>query len=971
VLPFAPLLAGLDVDYKDTLNLPRTDFPMKANLAAREPAQIGRWDAERTYQARRALARAQGRPLWILHDGPPYANGRIHIGHALNKVMKDVVHKSKAMAGFDAEYTPGWDCHGLPIEHQMEKEMGGRRADLSVVELRRRSREYAMRFVEIQREEFKRLGILGDWDDPYLTMEFGYQAQIAREFGKFVGKGLVYKGLKPVHWCYVDKTALAEAEVEYQDTTSPSIYVLFPLTPGAAAKVVGVVPAAKGLPLSIAIWTTTPWTIPANLAIALHETAPYAVLRLPARDGRPEQATIVAEALLSEVARAAGIGPPEPLGRLSGKALEGEKARHPYLDRDSLVVTGEHVALDTGTGAVHIAPGHGQEDYEIGRAHGLPIYTPVDDDGRFTPDVERFAGGRVFEANEAIAAHLAAAGRLLACRPYAHQYPHCWRCKNPVIFRSTPQWFIGLDRDGFRERTLAAIDEVQWVPAAGRDRIHGMIANRPDWNVSRQRAWGVPIVAFYCEKDGEPITSEAVVEHVAARFETEGADCWFARPALELAPPGLACPKCGGRSFRKETDILDVWFDSGTSHAAVLERREGLRWPADMYLEGSDQHRGWFHSSLLESVGTRGRAPYRAVLTHGFVVDGQGRKMSKSVGNVIAPDYVIEKYGAEIVRLWVAAEDYTDDIRLSDEILTRLADAYRRVRNTCRFLLGNLYDFDPARDRARDEDLLEIDRWAMLKLHRVIRRLREAYDAYQFHVVYHTLHNFCAVELSAIYLDVLKDRLYTSPPRSAARRAAQTVMSEVLEALVRLMAPVLSFTAEEVWGYLPKAHDGRPREASVHVALFPEVDPWWLDDRLEARWERLLAVRGEVARALEAARRDKLIGASLDAQVTLGASGDLMAFLESGRDQLKPLFIVSDVRLVEGAVEGVASTAIPGLSVAVAQAPGRKCARCWTYATDVGRDAARPDVCARCAAALAAPPHEATLGGGPGVGAGG
>ncbi|HEY8368491.1 MAG TPA: isoleucine--tRNA ligase [Thermodesulfobacteriota bacterium] len=943
------------MDYKDTLNLPRTDFPMKANLAEREPKQIAAWDANDTYRARRRLAKAQGRPLWILHDGPPYANGHIHIGHALNKIMKDLVVKSKAMSGYDAEYTPGWDCHGLPIETQMEKEMGGRRADLSVLELRRRSRAYAMSFVDIQRAEFKRLGILGDWDDPYLTMEYGYQAQIAREFGKFVGKGLVYKGLKPVHWCFVDKTALAEAEVEYRTVTSPSIYVLFPLGAEATRAVREAVPAAADLPVAIAIWTTTPWTIPANLAIALSPTAPYAVVRVPASGARREQAVIVAEALLPQVAQAAGLESPEVLGRVSAKALEGLAARHPYIDRDSLIVTGEHVALDTGTGAVHTAPGHGQEDYEIGVAHGLPIYTPVDDDGRFTSDVAHFAGLRVFDANPRVVAHLETVGALLARQDYQHDYPHCWRCKNPVIFRSTPQWFIALDRNGFRQRALEAIDEVQWVPAAGRDRIYGMIANRPDWCISRQRAWGVPIIAFYCEKDGEAITSEAIVEHVASRFETEGADIWFERPAAELAPPGLTCPKCGGTEFRKETDILDVWFDSGTSHAAVLERRSGLRSPADMYLEGSDQHRGWFHSSLLESVGTRGRAPFRAVLTHGFVVDGQGKKMSKSVGNVIAPDYVIKKYGAEILRLWVSAEDYTDDVRISDEILTRLADAYRRIRNTCRFLLGNLHDFDPERDRVRYEDLFEIDRWALHKLAKVTRRVREAYDAYQFHVVYHTLHNFCAVELSAIYLDVLKDRLYTSPRTSAARRAAQTAMHEILDALVRLMAPILSFTAEEVWGYMSKTYRGEPREASVHLARFPDVEVQWLDEALEARWERLLAVRAEVAKALEGARRARVIGASLDARVTLGASGELAAFLEGARRELAPLFIVSDVQLTAGPVEGgFVSTAIPGLSVGVTQAPGRKCARCWTYTTDVGRDPAHPDLCARCASAVAA-----------------
>ncbi len=943
------------MDYKATLHLPRTDFPMRANLPQREPELLRRWEAEDLYAQLRA--RGRGRPRWILHDGPPYANGHIHMGTALNKVLKDIVVKSRTMLGYDAVYVPGWDCHGLPIEHQVDKELGLDRAGGDVrlamdpVEKRRRCRAYARRFIDIQREEFRRLGVFGDWQHPYLTMAPGYQATIVREFGRFVGRGLVYKGLKPVHWCMHCKTALAQAEVEYEEQETPSVYVKCPL--------VGAPPELAGAPRpSLVVWTTTPWTLPANLAIAVHPEATYVALQVGG------ETLIVAEPLADALVRTARLRDVVRGARLAGSRLVGLEYRHPWLDRTGRVAAASFVALDTGTGLVHVAPGHGEEDYELGRALGLPIYNPVDDNGRFVPEVAEFAGLTVWEANPRIIALLRARGALVAEVPLTHTYPHCWRCKNPTLFRATEQWFIALDQaptageDGtLRKQALAALPGVTWIPPWGEERITNMIGHRPDWTISRQRVWGVPIVAFYCERCGAVLVEERLVAHVAARMEAgEGADEWYLRSAAELLPPGTTCPRCGGGAFRKETDILDVWFDSGCSHAAVLETHPDLRWPADMYLEGSDQHRGWFHSSLLEAVGTRGRAPYRAVLTHGFVVDGEGRKMSKSLGNTVAPGDVIARYGAEVLRLWAAGEDYTEDIRLSDEILEQLAEAYRRIRNTCRFLLGNLADFDPARDVVPDGQLGDVDRWAMLRLHRTIERVRRAYEAYEFHLAIQTLHNFCAVDLSALYLDVLKDRLYTSAAAAPGRRAAQTVCYRLLDALVRLMAPILTFTAEEVWQHVRAAE----KAPSVHLTDFPAVDPAWLDERLERRWETLLRVRGEAARALEQARAARLIGAGLDAQVILYATdAALRAVLaETGDPVLRDLLIVSQLARVDGPPpEGAEppaervirrETAVPGLAVEVRRAAGRKCARCWTWSPAVGRDPQHPDLCERC-----------------------
>ena len=941
------------MDYKDTLRLPSTAFPMKANLSALEPRMLERWDSMDIYRTLRKVA--ADRPLWVFHDGPPYANGRIHIGHVLNKVLKDFAVKSRSMLGHNALFLPGWDCHGLPIEHQVDKELGLDTASIDVrsamdpVEKRRRCREYATRFIDIQREEFKRLGVFGDWADPYVTMAPAYQATITREFGRFVGRGMVHKGLRPVHWCMHCKTALAQAEVEYEDQTTPSVYATFPVATASPA----LARALGGRRASLAIWTTTPWTLPANLAIAVHPEQTYTALEVGDEWLIVAQPLAVAVAALDAVRGRAG----RTDLAVKGTDLAGTVARHPWIDREAPVVTADFVGMDAGTGLVHIAPGHGEEDYEVGRRAGLKIYNPVDDDGRFVADVEHFAGQTVWEANPRIVELLRARGRLVASVPIQHTYPHCWRCKNPTLFRATEQWFIALDNESrLREKALHAIrHDVRWIPSWGEERIYNMVAHRPEWVISRQRVWGVPIVAFYCGRCEHLLLDERLVEHVAAIMRTgSGADEWYAREAADLLPAGTRCPSCGSGDFRKESDILDVWFDSGCSHAAVLETRADQRWPADLYLEGSDQHRGWFHSSLLESVGTRDAAPYRNVLTHGFTVDADGRKMSKSGGNALSPDALLAKYGAEVLRLWVAAEDYTEDIRVSTEIFDRLADAYRRIRNTWRFLLGALADFDPDRDRVSYAQMDELDRWALARLGGLIARQRAAYEAYQFHTVFHAAHNFCAVDLSALYLDLIKDRLYTSAENDPRRRASQTVCYEVLTALTRLLAPLLSFTAEEVWSYVPGA--GKPE--SVHFTTFPDERGEWVDERLTAEWDRLLEVRAEVARALEQARRSGKIGKALDAVVYLPAAPEeqwMPLLTAKGEALLTTLFNVSAVRLRAAAPPTAVVTYegqdIPGLAVAVvpAQALGwRKCERCWKWSEEVGRDAQHPGLDARC-----------------------
>ncbi len=929
------------MDYKKTLNLPSTAFPMKANLAKREPEQLKSWDAAGLYDQVREASR--GRDKFILHDGPPYANGYIHIGTALNKILKDIIVRSKQMAGFDAVYVPGWDCHGLPIEHNVDKELGDKKKTLTKSQVRRMCRAYAEKFIDIQRDEFKRLGVMGEWDNPYLTMNYPYEATIARECGKFAKDGSLFRSKKPIYWCFSCQTALAEAEIEYHDAATPSIYVKFLLQDDLSAGL----PAVAGKKIFVLIWTTTPWTIPANLAIALHPDFEYVAV-----DVGGNEVYILARELVDACMQTFGITDFSILGAIDPKQLENKRCVHPLYPRDSLLILGAHVTLEAGTGCVHTAPGHGREDHEVGLAYGLDVYSPVDDRGCFTEDVDFFRGQFVFDANENISAKLGQVGALVHEDSLQHSYPHCWRCKGPVIFRATAQWFISMDKTGLRQKSLKAIDEVEWIPAWGRERIYGMIENRPDWCVSRQRAWGVPIAVFYCQDCGHLLLDDDIMEQVYRLFEAHGADIWFEKEISDFVPEATVCRECGSRRFKKENDILDVWFDSGVSHAAVLEKRPALKWPADLYLEGSDQHRGWFHSSLLTAVGTRNRAPYDAVLTHGFVVDAEGRKMSKSIGNVIAPAQVIDKYGAEILRLWVSASDYREDIRISDNILKQLTDAYRRIRNTNRFMLGNLFDFDLGKDAVAYERMPEIDRFALHRLQLLVEKSRQAFDAYEFHVIYHALFNYCTLELSAFYLDVLKDRLYTSPPRSEMRRSAQTVLYHLTDTIARLMAPILPFTADEIWQHLPGADQ---RAASIHLEQLPQPDAAIKDEILAERWEFLLRVRGEATRALEQARSRKIIGHPLDAAVTIAATGEAFDALQPYADELRSLLIVSEARLVEGRrlEDAFESTDIAGLVIGVAPAAGQKCERCWVHDSSVGSDDRQPTVCRRCLNALA------------------
>jgi isoleucyl-tRNA synthetase len=924
------------MDYKKTLNLPSTKFPMKASLAKREPGQLKIWYEDGLYEKIRQASK--GREKFILHDGPPYANGHIHIGTALNKILKDIIIRSRQMTGYDAVYVPGWDCHGLPVEHNVEKELGSKKSEMSQAEIRRLCRAYAEKYIDIQREEFKRLGVMGEWEDPYLTMNYEYEATIARECGKFASQGSLFRSKKPIHWCCSCKTALAEAEIEYHDESSPSIFVKFPLKDDLSSEI----PDLSDKKVFLVIWTTTPWTLPANLAVALHPDIIYVAV-----DTKNGDVLILAKELVNSCMKTFGFSDFSVLAEIQADRLERKKCLHPLYDRESIIILGHHVTLDAGTGCVHTAPGHGREDYDVGLLYDLDAYSPVDDRGYFTEEVDFFSGQFVFKANTDIIARLRENDLLVAQEKMEHSYPHCWRCKKPVIFRATPQWFISMDKTGLRKKSLEEIDKVTWIPHWGRERIYGMIENRPDWCVSRQRAWGVPIAIFYCEKCGALHINPEIIDRVYTKFKEHGADIWFEKDSKEFLSEDAICGQCGHTTFVKEDDILDVWFDSGVSHAAVLERRPRLKWPADLYLEGSDQHRGWFHSSLLTAVGTRGAAPFESVLTHGFVVDAQGKKMSKSLGNVVAPDEVIQKHGAEILRLWVSASDYRDDIRISENILKQLSDAYRRIRNTSRFMLGNLYDFDPEKDAVSYDSMPEIDRFALHRLQELIGRTLKAYDTYEFHIIYHALYNYCIVDLSAFYLDILKDRLYTSPSESAGRRSAQTVIHILLDTMTRLMAPILAFTAEEIWNYMPGSKE---KEPSVHLASLPQVTDAWEDQELAKKWKRILDVRGDVTKALEEARVKKLIGHSLDAVVTVYTDNDLYELLHPYENELSTIFIVSGASLVKrgnpaGAFE---SQDIDNLSILVEPATGEKCERCWIYDVSIGTSSEHPTICRRC-----------------------
>jgi isoleucyl-tRNA synthetase len=980
-------------EWKDTVNLPRTGFPMKASLPATEPETLARWAAMDLYGKIRAQRR--GAAKFVLHDGPPYANGNIHIGTAMNKILKDLVVKSRSMAGYDAPYVVGYDCHGLPIELQVDRELGPKKREMSVADFCRACRAYAERFVGTMSDQFQRLGILGTWDDPYLTMNFKYQAAIARAFGRFVAQGLVYKGKKPVHWCIHCRTALAEAEVEYEHHTSPSIYVEFPLAPEGTGDLGARIPALAGREVSVLIWTTTPWTIPSNLAIAFHPELDYAAYDV---DGR---AVIVAEALAPAVAQTVGRAFDRPIARMKGEQLEGVRFRHPLYDRDSLGVLGDYVTLDAGTGAVHTAPGHGADDFNTGMKYGLEIYAPIGPSGHFLESVGLFGGLRVFDANPKVEEALKQRGRLWHREAFAHQYPHCWRCHNPVIFLATSQWFIsldgvrlktdtvrlkadttyepvrlkadttdeanrlkadtpdeGVDRPAgptLREAAIDAVDhQVKWIPAWGHDRISNMIANRPDWCISRQRAWGVPIPAVDCVACGEAIVTPALVEQAASVFEQYGADAWYERSTAEFIPPGLSCPACGGSAFEREMNILDVWFDSGSSHEAVLSVRPELTWPADIYLEGSDQHRGWFQSSLLVGLGTRGRPPYREVVTHGFIVAEDGRKMSKSLGNSIEPADIIKQSGADILRLWVSMADYTQEVHLSKEILARVVEAYRKIRNTLRYLLGNLYDFDPAVDAVDVGRLEEVDRYILARYADVGQRILRAYGDYEYGTIFQAANAFATLDLSAFYADVSKDRLYTFAAGSPERKSAQTAIYLMADGLTRLIAPILSFTADELWRFLP-SH----REESVHIAVFPSPAELaaFADPELVDRWNRLIAVREQVLAEIEPLRKDKRIGSSLQARVVLSAGAADLALLQRYARHLPMLFIVSDVELRPLSSSAAVTDPTAGdkpVHVTIERAGGVRCDRCWRYVEKVSADPASAGLCERCQDALAA-----------------
>jgi isoleucyl-tRNA synthetase len=925
-------------DYKSTINLPQTDFPMKADLARREPAMVAAWEKRGIYGKQRQVA--HGRPRFVLHDGPPYANGAIHIGHAVNKILKDIIVKSRSLDGFDSPYIPGWDCHGLPIEQQVEKKHGRPGQKLDPAAFRAACRAFAQEQVNQQRTDFKRLGVLGDWDHPYLTMAPQYEAQQLRAFGRVIENGHLYKGVKPVHWCLDCRSALAEAEVEYEERTSPAVDVSFRVVDlHDLERRMGLVTGRLGsTPVDVVIWTTTPWTLPANQAVALRDEFRYALVE--AERGGERSHLIVAAELLEPCLERYGMARLAVLAEAAGRDLEGLKLQHPFLDRQVPVILGEHVTLDAGTGAVHTAPGHGHEDFAVGQRYGLPVVNPVGNDGRFLADTPLVAGLRVEEANGVLIDALRERGRLVHHQPFAHSYPHCWRHKTPVIFRATPQWFISMDRKGLREHALRDIRKVQWTPDWGEQRITGMIENRPDWCVSRQRTWGVPIPLFVHAQTGElhPRTQQ-LIGQVAARVERDGIEAWFSLDPAELL--GVEAD-----SYEKVKDVMDVWADSGLSFECVGAERPEIRAPVDLYLEGSDQHRGWFHSSLLMSEALYERAPYRGVLTHGFTVDEKGRKQSKSLGNVVAPQKVMSTLGADVLRLWVSATDYANEMSVSDEILKRMADSYRRIRNTVRYLLGNLHGFDPKRDAVATADLLALDRWALARTAALQAEIIEAYRRYAFHLIYQKVHNFCSVDLGGFYLDVLKDRMYTTPAAGRARRSAQTVMHHIAECMVRWLAPVLSFTAEEIWEFLPGE-----RSESVFLETWHQVPE---TSAADVEWPALLQLRSDVTRELERLRDAGAIGAPLDAEVDVYCVPDEYERFNALGDELRFFLIASHARVHRAAGTPPAGATIAtntgrsGVWIAVKPTSDPKCVRCWQRRPDVGSNPQHPEICGRC-----------------------
>jgi len=935
------------MEYKQTLNLPKTDFPIRAKSAEIEQEMTAFWYGQDIYH--QMLGKADKK--YILHDGPPYPNGDIHLGHALNKTLKDIIVKYKSMQGFYAPYVPGWDCHGLPIETQLLKEIGDKRLDMGIIEFRDKCKEYAMKYVDLQRTEFKRLGIFGEWGKPYLTINHEYEAKIIELFGILAEKGYIYRGLKPIHWCPSCETALAEAEIEYEDEKSPSIFVKFEiLTPhpplhlrwrgGEKEKVEG--SDIPGVRWYLVIWTTTPWTLPANVAIAAHPEYEYVFLNVG------DEVYIVAEGLLNQFVEKLGLKEHKIIDKVPGKNLEGIKYKHAFIEREGQVVLDTYVTLEQGTGLVHIAPGHGAEDYGVGIKYKLPIVMPVDEKGHFDNSVPDFIKGKFYAgANKIITEKMQEDGSLLKLEFMKHPYPHCWRCKKPVIFRATEQWFVAVDHKNMRKEALNAITHTKWFPAWGETRIRGMVEGRPDWCISRQRSWGVPIPVFYCKKCKKPHMTGEFNKAIIELVKEHGTNGWFAKEAKDILPANIKCD-CGGTEFTKETDILDVWFESGSSHAAVLEQTEGLQWPADLYLEGSDQHRGWFQTSLLLGIGYKGKAPFKAVLTHGFTVDDKGKKMSKSQGNVISPQDVIKEYGADILRLWVASTDFRNDMAASKNILNQVREAYLKIRNTCRFLLSNL-SFTPSVPPAaghlplskgeNEVELLEIDKWILLKLNRLIERVTKAYDDFEFHVVYHSLYDFCVNDLSAFYLDMSKDRLYCDGKESKSRKSAQYAMREILLTLVKLMAPVLSFTAEDILRYTRNNDETRmTKDGSVFLLGFPKVDKKYLDEKLEAKWEKILKVREEVYKEIEKKRGNKEIASSVEALVEIGLKG--REWLKDVEALLPMVLIVSQVNLVDGE------------AITVKKAAGKKCVRCWLWQESVGANSSHPELCERCSSVV-------------------
>ena len=924
------------MDYKNTLNLPSTKFAMKANLPNQEPLQLKEWDENQIYKKQREYSK--GKTPFILHDGPPYANGHLHIGHAINKILKDIIVKSKQMVGYDSIYVPGWDCHGLPIEHNVDKKLGSKKANMTDAQVRKECRTYASKYIDIQKKEFKRFGVIGDWNKPYLTMDYAYESIIARECGKFALKGDMFLGKKPVYWCCNCKTALAEAEIEYKDHTSPSIFIKFPLQDDMS----DILPNIDSKDIFIVIWTTTPWTIPANLGICLHPDFVYSAVKT-----LDQGVLIVAKDLVDNSMKAFGINDYTVIKDITAASLEKKRCKHPFYDQDSLIMLARHVTLDSGTGCVHTAPGHGADDHIIGKKYGLDSYSPVDDNGVFTNDVKYFNGQFIFKANQSIVDKLNDCDCLLSKKSLSHSYPHCWRCKSPVIFRATPQWFISMDKLGLRKKSLDEINNVDWIPAWGRERIYSMIENRPDWCLSRQRSWGVPIPVFHCKDCLSVYVTKESIDKIENLFSKYSSDIWFKKDAKFLMPQNVKCEECGSDNFIKDNNILDVWFDSGVSYAAVLEERKELEKPADMYLEGSDQHRGWFHSALLTSVGLSGEAPYKSVLTHGFVVDEKGRKMSKSEGNVVAPETIINKYGADILRLWVASADYRTDISISDNIIKQLSDAYRRIRNTCRFMLGNLSDFDLNKDFRLRKEMSELDRLILHRLYQFIKKSLKAYEKYEFHTIYHDLHNFCANDLSAFYLDIIKDRLYILPSNDLRRKDAQTAMFIVLDSIVRIIAPVLSFTAEEIYKHIPKRKE---QSQSILLELMPKLDEKFYDKKLSDKWKKIIVLRKEVTKSLEEARINKIIGHPLDAELEIKIlDSKFQEQLNDLDEKLNDIFIVSKITFVQNLDEkSFKSQEIQGLEIKVNKSLSQKCERCWRFDTSVNKNKEHPNICSRC-----------------------